>query len=76
MSESRLPRRWECRVSRNRDWGFNSPSLRFKGRRTGGIFSFYADAFDKNAAQPSFDTDRSRAFDKNQAHARTHGSAS
>ena len=51
-----------------------SPSLRFEVARCGDLASFYANTFDKNAAQPSFKIDRSWKFDKNpaRAHARGH----
>src|SRR5580704_9908449 len=64
-----LPLHWKCRVLGNRDRGFESPSLRFEVARCGDLASFYADTFDKSAAQPSFKTDRSWAFDKNPARA-------
>jgi hypothetical protein len=74
VSASRLPLRWKCRVLGNRYRGFESPSLRFEVARCGDLASYYANTFDKSAAQPSFKIDRSWRFDKNpaRAHARGH----
>ena len=63
----RLPPHWKCRVLGNRDRGFETPLSAFEVAPCGDLFSSCVDTFDKNVAQPSFNSDRSVgnwAFDK------------